>query len=85
MWDYEGNKSPGSDGFNFTFIKSFYESLKVEECSFLNQFHFSSKFPKGLLASFMLLIQKKDIAHSINDFRPKSLVGCLYKILANSI
>lgn len=34
------------------------------------------------MGSFMSLISKKDIAHTINDSRPISLVGCLYKILA---
>lgn len=82
VWDCEGDKSSGPDSFNFTFLKTFWNTIKDEVCSFVNEFHVNSKLPKCVVGSFMLLIPKKEIAHKINEYRPISLVGCLYKILA---
>ena len=39
------------------------------------------KFEKSLNATFIALIPKKNYASNISDFRPNSLVGCVYKIL----
>lgn len=82
VWDCEGDKSPGPDGFNFTFLKNFWDCINSEVYRFVKEFYANSKLPKGIIGSFVILIPKKECAHSINDFRPISLVGCLYKILA---
>lgn len=82
VWDCEGDKSPGPDGFNFTFLKEFWEAIKSEVCSFVREFHLNSKLSKGIPGSFILLIPKKESVQSIKEYRPISLVGCLYKILA---
>ena len=37
---------------------------------------------RSLNSTFLVLIPKKEIAEDIRDFRPISLVGGLYKILA---
>ena len=46
------------------------------------EFHQHCKFAKSLNATFIALIPKKNGASNIRDFRPISLVGSLYKILA---
>ena len=46
------------------------------------EFHQHCKFEKSLNATFIALIPKKNGASNIRDFRPISLVGSLYKILA---
>jgi len=38
--------------------------------------------PKGCNASFITLVPKKDNPSNLNDFRPISLLGCVYKILS---
>ena len=40
------------------------------------------KFERSLNATFIALIPKKNGASNISDFRPISLVGSMYKILA---
>ena len=40
------------------------------------------KFEKSLNATFISIIPKKNDASNIRDFRPISLVGSIYKILA---
>ena len=39
-------------------------------------------FPKGLNSSFIALIPKIKDPQVISDFRPISLIGCVYKIIA---
>ena len=46
------------------------------------EFYQHSKFEKSLNATFKPLIPKKNGASNIQDFRPISLVGIVYKILA---
>lgn len=45
-------------------------------------FHGNGHFEKSLNASFITLIPKKKGAEDIRDFRPISLIGGLYKIIA---
>ena len=42
----------------------------------------NASFPKGLNSSFIALIPKIKDPQSFNDFRPISLIGCVYKIIA---
>ena len=46
------------------------------------EFYQYSKLEKSLNANFIALIPKKNGASNIRDFRPISLVGSVYKILA---
>jgi len=45
-------------------------------------FHTHGLFPRGSNASFLMLIPKKDIIQDFGDYRPISLIGYLYKIVA---
>ncbi|KAK2417418.1 hypothetical protein QL285_039719 [Trifolium repens] len=49
---------------------------------FVSEFHRNGKLTKGLNSTFIALIPKVDSPQRLNDFRPISLVGSLYKILA---
>ena len=50
--------------------------------AFFKDFHRQCVFEKSLNATFLCLIPKKTNAVNIKDFRPISLVGSLYKLLA---
>ncbi|XP_057425987.1 secreted RxLR effector protein 78-like [Lotus japonicus] len=39
-------------------------------------------WPKGSNASFIALIPKVDAPQNLNDFRPISLIGCMYKVIS---
>jgi exonuclease III len=78
----DGNKSPGPDGFNFAFVKKFWDLLKGDVRTMFDQFHGNSCLPKSFLSYFVTLIPKVCSPNSISDFRPISLLGCLYKIIA---
>jgi hypothetical protein len=78
----DGNKSPGPDGFNFAFIKSYWDLLKADIRILFDQFHGIGKLPKSVLSYFVSLIPKVDSPFGLGDFRPISLLGCLYKLIA---
>jgi hypothetical protein len=78
----DGKKSPGPDGFNFAFLKTFWQMLKGEVRIMFDQFHGNACLPKGLLSYFIALVPKVGRPSSLGEFRPISLLGCLYKIIA---
>ena len=84
VWECGGSKSPGSDGFNFNFIKSCWEVLKADVMAAVQLFHTTGSLPKGCNASFIALILKVRDPSSLDQFRPISLVGVIYKIILKS-
>uniref|UniRef100_A0A151UEB4 Uncharacterized protein n=1 Tax=Cajanus cajan TaxID=3821 RepID=A0A151UEB4_CAJCA len=55
---------------------------EFEEIKFVREFHVNGKLSEGSNSSFITLIPKVKESQSLGDFRPISLVGCIYKILA---
>ena len=49
---------------------------------FFAEFHSSGRFERSLNSTFIVLIPKKWGIDDLKDFRPISLMGSLYKILA---
>nr|GEY59203.1 RNA-directed DNA polymerase, eukaryota [Tanacetum cinerariifolium] len=76
------DKSLGPDGFTFGFIRRFWSLLEKDVVAAVKYFFTSGTFPKGCNASFISLISKIPDAKMIKDFRPISLIGSLYKIIA---
>jgi hypothetical protein len=46
------------------------------------EFHRNGKLTKGINSTFIALIPKVNSPQRLNDFRPITLVRCLYKVLA---
>jgi len=82
VWDCESFKSPGLDGVHFGFIKDFWDQLKGDVMRFISDFHRNGRLTRGINNTFIALIPKVDSPQRLNEFRPISLVGCLYKILS---
>ncbi|XP_057419451.1 uncharacterized protein LOC130713677 [Lotus japonicus] len=82
VWDCGGDKSPGPDGFNFKFIQKFWVLMKDDFYRVLNEFWSRGVWPKGSNASFIALIPKVSSPLGLNDFRPISLIGCMYKVVS---
>ena len=49
---------------------------------FISEFHRNGRLAKVINSTFVALIPKIDSPQRLNDFRPISLVGSMYKILA---
>ena len=58
VWQCEGSKSPGPDGFNFNFLKHSWETIKDDIVGALSLFHETGSLPKGCNASFIALVPK---------------------------
>ncbi|GKV48452.1 hypothetical protein SLEP1_g55265 [Rubroshorea leprosula] len=82
VWDCDSFKSPGPDGFNFRFIKAMWEEIKQDVIGFVQEFHEHGKLVRGSNSSFIALIPKVENPYRIEDYRPISLIGVMYKILA---
>ena len=80
--DLNGDKAPGLDGFTMVLWQFSWSFLKEEVMGFFKDFHDQGKFVKSINASFLVLIPKKGGVEDLKDFRPISLVGSLYKLLA---
>ena len=78
----EGDKALGLDGFSLTFYHHCWEVVERNVLAVFEEFYPHSMFEKSLNATFIALIPKKNGASNIRDFRPISLVGSVYKILA---
>ncbi|GJS80704.1 putative RNA-directed DNA polymerase, eukaryota, reverse transcriptase zinc-binding domain protein [Tanacetum coccineum] len=82
IWDCGSDKSPGPDGFTFAFYKEFWNTIQNDVVDFVQQFFSSGNIPRGCNTSFITLIPKIPNPLVISDFRPISLIGAQYKIIA---
>nr|GEV09801.1 RNA-directed DNA polymerase, eukaryota [Tanacetum cinerariifolium] len=81
VWDCGMDKAPGPDGFTFGFYRRFWYLIDNDVYAAVKHF-FIHKEPKGCNSSFIALILKIPDANLVKDFRPISLIGSLYKIIA---
>ena len=56
--------------------------MKKDVINFVNEFHKNGKLVKGINRSFITLIPKKENPKGLAKYRPISLVGSIYKIIA---
>ncbi|KAJ9555174.1 hypothetical protein OSB04_009788 [Centaurea solstitialis] len=82
VWDCGSEKAPGPDGFTFKFLKHCWEIIKEDVISLVRQFEREGKFSDGCNPSFISLFPKVNDPLSLRDYRPISLIGCIYKIIA---
>ncbi|KAJ9564334.1 hypothetical protein OSB04_000300 [Centaurea solstitialis] len=76
------NKSPGPDGFTIEFIKKFWNIIKTDLLKVFDWFWKKETLAGGCNASFVSLIPKLGNPLGLNDFRPISLIGILYKLIS---
>nr|GEU57737.1 RNA-directed DNA polymerase, eukaryota, reverse transcriptase zinc-binding domain protein [Tanacetum cinerariifolium] len=81
IWDYETNKSPGSDGFTFEFFRRYWKLFEHDIVAAVKEFFASDTFPPGCNSSFIALIPKIHGAKVIKDYRPISLIEAFIKLL----
>ena len=79
---FHGDKSPSPNGFPIAFFQAYWGIVKPDLMAVFHHFFANGQFEKILNATFITLIPKKHAASEIWDFRPISLVGRVYKIIA---
>ncbi|XP_071728309.1 uncharacterized protein [Rutidosis leptorrhynchoides] len=80
--DCGSTKAPGPDGFNMKFFKKFWDIIKIELVDAIHWFWDKGEISRGCNASFVTLIPKRSNPEGLGDFRPISLIGSYYKIVA---
>ena len=80
--ELKGDKASGPNGFSLAFYHHCWGVVERDVLAVFEEFYQHSKFEKYLNATFIALIPKKNGASNIREFRPISLVGSVYKILA---
>jgi len=85
IWSCDSSKSLGPDGFNFGFIKFCWDFLKDDILLAVNGFARFDTWPRGTNTSFVCFVPKSKNPQQLSDFRPISLVGCLYKIITKML
>ncbi|XP_058079904.1 uncharacterized protein LOC131228087 [Magnolia sinica] len=76
------DKAPGPNGFLIAFYAHFWEVIKADVLQFFQEFHKNGRISNTMGATFIALIPKLSSAASPKDFRPISLLGGPYNILA---
>nr|GEY00633.1 RNA-directed DNA polymerase, eukaryota, reverse transcriptase zinc-binding domain protein [Tanacetum cinerariifolium] len=82
VWDCGLDKSPGPDGFTFGFYRHFWKLIEKDMVDAVKYFFKHGALPNGSNSSFIALIPKNPGANMVKDFRPISLIGSFYKIIA---
>ena len=82
VWACGVDKAPGFDGYNFKFIREMWDIMKEEIYELVLDFCINNSSVKHLNVTWVSLIPKTDNPSSIEDYRPISMVGALYKIIS---
>ena len=82
VWACGIDKAPGFDGYNSKFIKEMWDVLKDEIYDFVLDFFVTGCSLRHLNVTWVTLIPKVVNPIFIDDYRPISMVGALYKIIS---
>nr|GFA05365.1 RNA-directed DNA polymerase, eukaryota [Tanacetum cinerariifolium] len=82
VWDCGSDKSPDPHGFSFTFFRHFWSTIEKDIFQAVDCFFMNRDMPNGCNSNFIALIPKIIDANMVKDFRPISLIGSLYKVIA---
>lgn len=82
VWVCGRSKAPGPDGFTFKFIKQYWDTIGNDFVDMVKRFELDGFIPRGCNSSFIALVPKKYDPVHVSDYRPISLLGCQYKVIA---
>jgi len=82
LLDCSPSKAPGYDGFNMKCIREVWPIVGEDFSSYIQQFFQSCKLHPSFNMTWVALIPKKSGVIAISEYRPISMVGSLYKVIA---
>lgn len=82
VWGCSSDKTPGLNGYTFKLIKKNWCIMKDDIIRYIKHFETSGSISQGYNSSFILLIPKTKDPTMLGDYRPISLIGCIYKIIS---
>lgn len=75
LWSRRRDKTPGPDGFNIVSFQEFWHIMNKDIVDFFQDLHEGRSFVN---TTFLVLIAKFGGVCNIKNFKPISLVGCIY-------
>jgi exonuclease III len=82
----KGNRSAsGMDGLSNCFIKRFWEFLRIPLHRYSTECHAKGVLTQNFSTASIKLIPKKGDATKIKNWRPISLLSCLYKVISRAL
>ena len=82
IFQLDRDKAPTPDGFTITVFQACWDVIKDDLVRVFAEFRSSRIINQNTNASFIVLLPKKNRSKKISDFRPISLITCLYKVIA---
>ena len=82
VWACGVDKAPGFDGYNFKFIREMWDTIKDDIYEFVLDFFVTGSSVRHVNVTWVTLIPKSENPTSIEEYRPISMVGALYKIIS---
>ncbi|KAL7615828.1 hypothetical protein Lser_V15G00765 [Lactuca serriola] len=82
VWLCGNDRAPGPDGFTFAFIKKHWDMMESDIYLSIKDFESTGVIDRGCNSSFIILVPKTSDPISLCEYRPISLIGCIYKIIA---
>ncbi|GJY52481.1 putative reverse transcriptase domain-containing protein [Tanacetum coccineum] len=85
LFDIDGNKAPGLDGFSSHFFKSSWDVIGVDLCKAVKEFFRSGKLLKEVNSIVIALVPKSPTPKMVSDYRPIACCNVIYKIISKVI
>ena len=82
IFQLDRDKAPGPDGFTIAVFQDCWDVIKEDLVRVFAEFYRSGIINQSTNATFIVLLPKRSQTKKISDFRPISLITCLYKIIA---
>ena len=82
VFDCDGSKAPGPDGYSMSVFQAQWELVKFDILKVFEEFYRSGIINGITNETYICLIPKKLNSCRLRDYRPISLVTSLYKIIA---
>lgn len=85
IFDMDGAKAPGPDGFSMHFFQKCWDIIKEDLMKVFLEFFERGIMSMVMKSTFIVLILKMEGASGMGDFRLISLVTSLYKIISKAL
>ncbi|XP_042488955.1 uncharacterized protein LOC122069075 [Macadamia integrifolia] len=82
VWALDPESSPGPDGFSGKFFRKCWSIVEGDVCNAVKAFFRTSRMPKGVNNTFLILIPKVDGAETLDKYRPLCMSNFFCKIIS---
>lgn len=85
MFQIDGNKAPGPDGYSSVFFKKAWNIVGKDVCNAVKEFFRTGKMLREINTTMIALIPKNQTPSKVTDYRPIACCNVLYKCISKII